>query len=56
MLRPGSQRLAAADSTTVRQDLDKILEQDDDPRLVILELMKMYHLDSSSLAEAAAGE
>ena len=48
-------RRAVADSTSVRQDLDKILEQHNDPRLAILKLTKMYKLNSSSLAEAASG-
>ena len=48
--------VSASDPASVRENLEKILKKHDDPRSVILELMKIYHLDSSSLTQAAAGE
>jgi len=49
-------RRAVSDPASVRQNLEKVLKKHDDPRSVVLELMKIRHLDSSSLTQAAAGE
>ena len=48
--------LAVSDPTSVHQNLDKILKKHNDPCSIILELVKVYHLDSSSLAQATASE